>query len=207
MAWCGNCQHFDVSTPRPSQHYPYYPTPISDRRSALLLKQRSIPGPCTSTRNLNKLERPGHAAMLSIWDTGFPRRRDFSRKLIDVNHGFQCFIAEIAEILNFAVFPYFRHFFMTFRSTCSYFGEQWSFKNQITILLMKKLRACVDCILIQYMEKCFKFQMVNCFQLFKRFLVILNEFKLHLAMFVITYLIGRSAGRFSHYSSDGKVYL
>ena len=57
----------------------------------------------------------------------------------DVNHGFQCFIAEIAEILNFAVFPYFRHFFMTFRSKCSYFGEQWSFKNQITILLMKTL--------------------------------------------------------------------
>ena len=56
------------------------------------------------------------------------------------------------------------------------------------------------------MEKCFKFKMVNCFQLFKRFLVILNEFKLHLAMFV-TYLIGRSAGRFSHYSSDGKVRI
>ena len=49
--------------------------------------------------------------------------------------------------------------------------------------------------------------MVNCFQLFKRFLVILNEFKLHLAMFVITYLIGRSAGRFSHYCSDGKVRI
>ena len=96
---------------------------------------------------------------------------------------------------------------MTFRSKCSYFSEQWSFKNQITTLLMKTLRACVDCILIQYMEKCFKFQMVNCFQLFKRFLVILNEFKLHLALFVITYLIGRSAGRFSHYSSDGKVRI
>ena len=65
----------------------------------------------------------------------------------------------------------------------------------------------MDCILIQYMEKCFKFQMVNCFQLFKRFLVILNEFKLHLALFVITYLIGRSAGRFSHCSSDGKVRI
>ena len=38
-------------------------------------------------------------------------------------------------------------------------------------------------------------------------LVILNEFKLHLALFVITYLIGRSAGRFSHYSSDGKVRI
>ena len=58
------------------------------------------------------------------------------------------------------------------------------------------------------MDKCFKFQRMNCFQLFKRFLVILNEFKLHLAMFVnITYLIGRSAGRFSHYSSDGKVRI
>jgi len=77
---------------------------------------------------------------------------------------------------------------MTFRSKYSYFGEKWSFKNQNTN------RACVDCISIQYMEKCFEFQMVNCFQLFKRFLVILNEFKLHLAMFVITYLIGRSAG-------------
>ena len=26
-------------------------------------------------------------------------------------------------------------------------------------------------------------------------------------MFVVTYLIGRSAGRFSHYSSDGKVRI
>ena len=49
--------------------------------------------------------------------------------------------------------------------------------------------------------------MVNYFQLFKRFLVTLNDFKLHLAMFVMTYLIGRSAGRFSHYSSDGKVRI
>ena len=95
--------------------------------------------------------------------------RFFAEFDVGLNHGFQCFIAEIAEILSFVVFPYFRHFFMTFRSKCSYFGEQGSFKNQITILDENTNRVCVDCILIQYMEKCFKFQMVNCFQLFKRF--------------------------------------